>query len=89
MEKTYEVIIYGRPNCPFCVRAKQFAEGVSNSNPKFTHSYVDIWDENITMDNISEAAGKTVTTVPQLFINGDHIGGSDKFEQWLIQEDLL
>lgn len=89
MEKTVEVTIYGRPNCPFCVRAKQFAEGVAKNNPKFIYEYVDIWDMNISMEQLSEQAGKTVKTVPQIFANDEHVGGSDKFEQWLVMEDLL
>ena len=89
MDKKYDVTIYGRPNCPFCVRAKQFAEGVANTNPKFTYEYIDIWDEDISMEELSEAANKTVTTVPQIFESGTHIGGSDKFEQWIVMEDLL
>jgi glutaredoxin 1 len=89
MDKSYDILIYGRPGCPFCTRAVQFAEGTSESNPKFNFEYTDIWKEGITMEHLSECAGKDVRTVPQIFANEKHVGGCDDFERFLIQEDLI
>lgn len=83
------VVIYGRPGCPFCVRAKQFADGISQSNEKFDYEYVDMQEQDIPMEYLCDLAGKPVRTVPQIFINGAHIGGCDDFEKYLIMNDLF
>ena len=87
--KATHVTIYGRPGCPFCVRAKQFAEGIGTTNPKFTHEYVDIWEKDISLNQISETIGKPVRTVPQIFADESYVGGCDDFEKWLMKNDLF
>jgi glutaredoxin 3 len=66
-----EVIIYSRSTCPFCVKAKALLEqeGVA---------YQEI-DINLFPEKRSEMIEKSNgrTTVPQIFINGKHIGGCD------------
>jgi glutaredoxin 3 len=65
------VEIYTKFLCPFCSRALALLEGKG----------VDFDEINITtnatrrQEMITRASGRT--TVPQIFINGDHIGGCD------------
>lgn len=73
-------VIFGRPGCPYCVRAKQLAEQLANKRDDFTFRYVDIWEEGITKADLSKSAGKNVETVPQVFLDEAHIGGCDEFE---------
>lgn len=75
-------VIFGRPGCPFCVRAKQLAEQLATKRDDFTFRYVDIWEEGITKADLSKSAGKTVETVPQVFLDEEHIGGCDDFEAY-------
>lgn len=66
-----KIEVYTKFLCPYCSRAKAL---LSSKNVQF-----DEWD--ITMDRdmrtkmIARAKGRT--TVPQIFINDQHIGGSD------------
>ncbi|QLB12585.1 glutaredoxin 1 [Bisgaardia hudsonensis] len=74
------VKIYGRAGCPFCVRAKNLAEELKNTASDFDYQYTDINEAGMTKDDLSVLAGKTVTTVPQIFIDEKHIGGCTDFE---------
>lgn len=67
------VVIFSKSYCPYCKRAKAiFAE--LNEKP-----YVIELDEREDGGAIQQALAKYIgrSTVPQVFINGEHIGGSD------------
>ena len=72
-------VIYGRPGCPYCIRAQMTAKSLQKQRDDFSFEYVNMWLEGISKEQLSEKAGKRVTTVPQVFIDGEHIGGSDDF----------
>ena len=82
-------VIFGRPGCPYCVRAKQIADTLSEQREDFNYKYVDIWAENISKADLSKSAGKTVETVPQIFIDQKHIGGCSEFEDYVKEQKLL
>ena len=73
--KPLDVTVFTREGCEYCVRAKgmlhdagiQFEELVLN--------------RDYTEATIRAVSG--MSTVPQIFINGDHIGGSEDLEQYL------
>ncbi len=66
-----QVEIYTKAWCPYCVRAKQLLASKG----------VDPTEFDITVDGakraemIQRAQGRS--TVPQIFIDGRHVGGSD------------
>ena len=64
-------VIFGRPGCPYCVRAKALltAKGV-----QFLEIGIDQQPE-LRPQMIEKAGGRS--TVPQIFINDQHIGGCD------------
>lgn len=66
-----DIVIYTQDWCPYCVRAKQI---FAKRGAKFT----EIDAPNGTPSR-AEAQAKSGgrTTVPQIFINGAHIGGCD------------
>jgi glutaredoxin 3 len=67
-----EVELYTTMFCPYCSRARALLErkGVA-------YTEIDIIEEPTRRDEmIQRAAGRT--SVPQIFINGEHIGGSDE-----------
>ncbi|PJG84632.1 GrxA family glutaredoxin [Conservatibacter flavescens] len=74
------VVIFGRPGCPYCVRAKELAEKLQNTVEDFSYRYVDIQAEGITKADLSKSVGKPVETVPQIFIDEKPIGGCTDFE---------
>jgi glutaredoxin 3 len=67
-----EVELYTTMFCPYCARARALLErkGVAYTD-------IDILDEPARRGEMIERAGGR-TTVPQIFINGEHVGGSDE-----------
>lgn len=66
-----KVEIYTTPMCPYCVRAKQLLgrKGVA-------YEEVDLWQAPARRGEMLARAGGR-TTVPQIFIDGQHVGGCD------------
>ena len=62
--------IFGRPDCGFCVRAKQLLE-----KKAFEFRWIDITKENISKVDLEKTIGKPVETVPQVFHGQQHVGG--------------
>ncbi len=73
--KPMDVTVYARKGCPHCARAKA----------RLTEAGIDF--EVLTLNK--EFSDRTLraiagsTAVPQIFINGAHIGGADELEKWL------
>lgn len=65
-----EITLYTKGYCPFCHRAKALLDrkGVSYTD-------YDITDDASLRDEMIQKSGRL--TVPQIFIDGHHIGGSD------------
>jgi glutaredoxin 1 len=83
------VVIFGRPGCPFCVRAQQLAEQLESTNAIEGHRYVDIWAEGISKADLEKTIGKPVSTVPQVFVDQQHVGGFTEFDQYVRNNALL
>ena len=67
-----EVEIYTTPLCPYCWRAKRL---LNSKSVAFVE--VDLWQQPQRRAEMIERAGGR-STVPQLFIDGRAIGGSDE-----------
>ncbi|USD64157.1 GrxA family glutaredoxin [Vibrio sp. SCSIO 43136] len=76
------VVIFGRPACPYCVRAKEIAETLKETRDDFNFRYVDIQAEGISKADLEKTVGKPVETVPQIFVDQDHVGGCTEFEAY-------
>ena len=65
------VEIYTTPMCPYCHRAKRL---LANKGVAFVE--IDLWQEPARRDEmINRAQGRR--TVPQIFVDGRGLGGSD------------
>lgn len=73
------IVIFGRPGCPYCVRAKELADKLEATQGA-TYRYIDIHEEGITKADMEKTIGKPVETVPQVFIDKEHIGGYTEME---------
>lgn len=47
-------VIFGRPGCPYCVRAKELAEKLSNERDDFNYRYIDIHAEGISKADLEK-----------------------------------
>lgn len=70
------IMIYGKENCPFCDKAKALAASLLNAET----FYFDMDKNGVTKQDLQRTVGKPVSTVPQVFIDGLHIGGYTEFE---------
>ena len=73
--KPMEVSIFTRPGCEYCVRAKGM---LNDAGIKF--------EELVLNRDYTEASLRAITgraTVPQVFINGQHIGGSEELAAYM------
>ena len=68
---TNTVTIYTKVYCPYCVRAKAL---LSQKGVEFLEHKIDEQPE-LRPQMVELAGGRT--TVPQIFINGQHVGGCD------------
>ena len=66
-----KVEIYTTPWCGYCARAKALLE---KKGAAFEES--DVMEDAVKRTEMRERSRRT--TVPQIFINGQHIGGSDE-----------
>jgi glutaredoxin 3 len=66
------VEVYSTLFCPYCARAKSLLErkGVPYTN-------IDVMEDTAKRDEMTARSGGR-QTVPQIFIDGEHIGGSDE-----------
>ena len=76
------IVIYTRDLCEYCVAAKEEFESrewdYTTRNIKHADNY----------DNLKELL-PDVKTVPQIWIDGKHIGGYDELKEWLKTVDFL
>jgi glutaredoxin len=70
-------IIYGKVDCPFCSMAKE--ELKLRGIP---YDYINLKDIGKTA---AEVTGRKVKTVPQIYIEGEYVGGYDELMVYLNQ----
>ncbi len=73
--KPADISIFTRPGCPFCAKAKArlTKEGMAYEELVLNRDYTELTLRAVTGG----------TMVPQIFVNGQKIGGSDDLETWL------
>lgn len=67
-----KVEIYTTPICPYCARAKGLLD-----DKGIAFQEIDVFMDNKMRETMRQRAGGR-TSVPQIFIAGQHIGGCDE-----------
>lgn len=68
-----EIIVYSKDYCPYCTKVKEYLKRKGYENDI---KEIDITnDPETAIEMVKKAGGQR--TVPQVFINGKHIGGCD------------
>jgi len=70
-----EVVIYTGPRCIFCEYAKAL---LNRKGVTYNEIFIEYDDTNKMEEMIKKSNG--MKTVPQIFIDGKHIGGNDKLQ---------
>jgi len=81
-------IVYGKATCPYCVKAKQLLD-----NAGIEYRYHDVVKESAALyrmiPEVKAIIGeKTPVTVPQIWLDGQYVGGCDNLEAWLDERGL-
>ncbi len=73
--KPNNVTVFTRPGCPFCAKAKEMLTeaGMTYEELVLNRDYTEL--------TLRAVAG--ATSVPQVFVDGEKVGGSDDLEGWL------
>jgi glutaredoxin-like protein len=76
-----DVTVFTRNGCPHCARAKGLLRdaGIEFEELRLNREYTDQ-----TLRAVAAA-----TSVPQVFIGGEHIGGADELERWLSKNERI
>ena len=68
-----EIKVFLRDGCPYCEGAKQW---FAKHNLAVNYTVInDSWERQRFYDQQSRELGKRISTVPQIFVDGQHIGG--------------
>lgn len=67
-----KIEVYTTPMCPYCWRAKRLLD-----DKKVDYVEINLWSEKTRRQEMLERA-EGRTSVPQIFIDGKGIGGSDE-----------
>jgi glutaredoxin 3 len=67
--------IYGKPQCPFCDRAKALCE---QKGYEYTYKQLDV---DFTREELFEQF-PTARTFPQITAHGEYIGGFTELQTW-------
>ncbi|GLQ74187.1 glutaredoxin domain-containing protein [Vibrio penaeicida] len=74
-------IVYGKATCPYCVKAKRLLDELG-----INYEYHDVVKDSSTLyrmiPEVKAIIGeKTPVTVPQIWLDGNYVGGFDKLEE--------
>lgn len=70
------ITIYGKPTCGFCTKAKNFA-----TDRLLEFEYKDVQNAQF-LEELKEKL-PNVSSIPQIWINGSHIGGYKEFATYV------
>lgn len=72
-----DIVIYSKPNCPWCVKAKEL---MNRLGMKYDEK---ILEQDYTRDYLRLLVPENLPlTVPQIFVDGHRVGGYEDFAEW-------
>jgi glutaredoxin len=78
-----DIVIYSKPNCPWCVKAKELMKKL---DLKYDEKILDVdYTREELRELVNGSAPVSMTpplTVPQIFVDGHRIGGYEDFAEW-------
>jgi glutaredoxin 3 len=79
-----KIVIYSKPNCPWCVKAKELMNNLHLSYDEF------IVEVDYTRDELRELIGEHLPlTVPQIFVYNKRIGGYEDFLEYCENHGII
>ena len=71
-----KIIVYSKDNCVWCDRAKNLLDSV-----EFSFEDIDLTNDNDRKE-FYKKVGEGVSTVPQIYIDNERIGGFPQLVNW-------
>ena len=78
-----KITIYSKNNCIYCSKAKTL---VKNLGLEYEEKIV---TKDLSIDELYKVLGKQVRTIPQIVMNGTHIGGYNELKEHFINEGKI
>ena len=78
------IVIYSKPNCIYCDKSKALVKGLG-----LTYEEKMFGKDFKTPDELYEAVGKQVRTMPQIIIDDKHIGGYNELVEYYADKGLV
>tara|TARA_R110000822_G_scaffold118371_1_gene251102 strand:+ start:2363 stop:2620 length:258 start_codon:yes stop_codon:yes gene_type:complete len=73
-----KVVIYSRDNCNFCIQAERACKQLCLIDREFSHIVLKLNKDYTTLE--FKMLFPDSTTVPQVIVDGVHVGGWDEFK---------
>jgi glutaredoxin len=77
------ITVYSKPHCPYCEKAKYLLKSLGLQYEEKTVT------KDLSVEELYEALGKQVRTIPQIVINKDHIGGYNELKEHFINKGII
>ena len=74
-EQPKRISVLTKPGCPHCHRAKQLLD-----EHQLSYEVIELGKAGVTYRSLAAISGKGTT--PQVFVDGNNIGGADELEKW-------
>ena len=79
-----KIIIYSKPNCVYCDKSKALVKGLG-----MTYEEKTFGKDFKSPEELYEAVGKQVRTMPQIIIDDKHIGGYNELLEHFADKGLV
>ena len=76
-----KITIYSKPNCTCCDKSKSLVKGLG-----MTYEEKMFGKDFNTVEELYEAVGKQVRTMPQIKIDGELIGGYNQLVEYFVEK---
>ena len=74
------IIVYSKPSCVYCDKAKSLLT-------RLGYEYEEkIVTKDLSLQELFEALGKQVRTIPQIVIDEKHIGGYNELKEYFVDK---
>ena len=71
-----QITLFSKPGCPHCARAHKML-----TEKRYRFEDIELGGHGISLSSLKAVTGQGTT--PQVYIDGQHIGGADELEAWL------
>ena len=78
------IVIYSKPNCTYCVQAKDLLRKCSMEFEEKMFG-----KDFMSPEELYEAVGKQVRTMPQIMIDGELVGGFNHLKEYLLDKGYI